>query len=260
MSSVAERVRTIEVAERKLSAQDQRLAELQQGRQTTADAVAVARRDLVLALAMERGLLDLPAAEIVAAFQRLEVPTSPSQGAARSPSADSIQAVSGLQLGLDQLADITVNYTSYKRGDRVMLLQEIGLKRGGPRGFWHGRVDAAQLDRLVTAFPGKVSAAAAGSESTSAVDSATDQSMAVSETSIEAIEEAVDAPPPATERTVSPEASMPKAVAPADSVVQATAQPAPPPASPSTQLPRAPFSWPRRVSSGGAGSDGEKAQ
>jgi len=226
MNSVAERVRTIEVAERKLDAQDQRLAELQRGRQTTADAVAIARRDLVLALAMERGVLDLPAAEIVAAFQRLELPVSSS---ARSPSEDLTEAVSGLQLGEDQVADITVQYTSYRRGERVALLQGIGLTRGGTHGYWHGQVDAAQLDRVTKAFPGKVNVDSVHAGSTSTVNSTTDESTAASETSTEVVE--VDVTPPAIERSVP--------------------HPAPQPTPTSTQLPRAPFSsWPRREAAG----------
>jgi hypothetical protein len=240
MNSVAERVRTIEVAEKKLDAQDQRLAELQRGRQTTADAVAIARRDLVLALAMERGVLDLPAVEIVAAFQRLDLAVSWS---GRSPSEDLTEVVSALQLGKDEMAHITVQYTGYRRGERVALLQEIGLTRGGTHGYWHGQVDAAQLDRLTKAFPGKVNVDSVHAGSTLTVNSTMDESTAASETAIEVAE--VDVTPPAIER----------------SVPQAAAHPAPQPTPTSAQLPRGTFSsWPRRASTGGAGSDGEKLQ
>jgi hypothetical protein len=166
-----------------------------------------------------------------------------------------IQPVSGLQLGEDQVADITVKYTSYRRGDRVALLKGFGFTRDGTYGYWHGRVDAPQLDRVTRAFPDKVQVHSVHAESTSIVNAATDESTAVSEASTEAVE--VDATPAAIERS-EPQDSVPQANAPAGS---AAAHPAPQPASTSTQLPRAPFtSWPGRASTAGVGGDGEKLQ
>jgi len=151
---IAAQVRSIETAARRLKAEEMRIDELERRRQTTASEIADAKRELVMMLAAGKGLLSLPPAEIAAAFEQLSLPKT-TDAEEKDPGACDSTSHS-MQLGVGQVANVMVAYTGYKGGPRVSLLQEIGLKRGGSKGFWSGLVDREGLDRLVQEFPNKV--------------------------------------------------------------------------------------------------------
>lgn len=182
--NVLAQIRTIEVAVQRMKADETRIQELEHRRQATADEIQDATKDLVLALAAQKGLLGLSPTEIAAVFERMELPnTAEAEG---EPLAAEGSPVSVMQLGADEVADVTVGYTTHKRGPRVRLVQAIGLKRVAPNGFWSGRVDCAGLAQLIQAFPGKVKVNAVHSQSSSAAAGAPQQPEAVSKPSIEA--------------------------------------------------------------------------
>lgn len=119
----------------------------------------------------------------MAAFERLPLPEAIDAGGGGAR-ANGI-ATPPIQLGADQVANVTVEYTSYRRGRRVALVQEIGLKRGGPNGFWFGLVDQEGLDRLIQAFPKKVKINAIHSEIIPSSAGVLQQSKAACEKSVE---------------------------------------------------------------------------
>jgi hypothetical protein len=183
--NVLAQIRTIEVAVQRMKSDETRIQELERRRQTTADEIQDATRDLILALAAEKGILRLPPAEIVTLFERIQVPRAAEAEGGRSGPKDG--AHSATQIGSNQAADVTVEYTSHKRGRKVSLVQSIGLKRGGPNGFWSGRVDREGLAQLIQAFPGKVTVNAIHSQSNPAPDGAPLEPEAVSRPSIDAL-------------------------------------------------------------------------
>jgi hypothetical protein len=101
-------------------------------------------------------------------------------------------------------------HDGYRRGRRVALVQKIGLKRGGPNGFWSGLVDGEELDRLVQEFPDKVKISAVHSKSTHSSTEALQQPEAVSEQSIESIEKTTEVRVEETQLAVPPSASPPE--------------------------------------------------
>ena len=175
--NVLAQIRNIEAAAQRMKADETRIQQLQHRRQATADEIQDATRDLVLALAADKGVLDLRPTEIAALFERMELPT-----ATEAEGGDCGNETAGLQIGIDELVDVTVEYTSHKRGRRVALVQGLGLKRGGPNGFWSGRVDRDGLTKLIQAFPKKVKVHA---RSNPAAAGAPQQPEAVSEPSID---------------------------------------------------------------------------
>jgi hypothetical protein len=180
--NVLAQIRNIEAAAQRMKADETRIQELEHRRQATADEIQGATKDLVLALAAQKGLLGLPPKEIAALFERIELPKAADAEGGRSGAKDG--AVTVLQIGSEELADVTVEYTGYKRGRRVVLVQGIGLKRGGPNGFWSGRVDSEALAQLIQAFPDKVKVGAIHSQSKPAAAGASQPPEAVSEPSI----------------------------------------------------------------------------
>lgn len=162
--NVAAQIRSIEAAAQRLKADEMRIDELKRRTQTTAGEIADAKRELVVMLAAGKGLLSLSPAEIAAAFEQLSSPKIMDAEEKVSGACDS--ASQSVQLGVGQVANVVVKYTGYKGGPRVALLQEIGLKRGGSKGFWSGLVDREGLDRLLQEFPTKMEINRVHSQST----------------------------------------------------------------------------------------------
>ena len=181
--NVLAHIRTIEVAVQRMEADETRIQELERRKQVTADEVLAATKDLVLALAAQKGLLGLAPTEIVAVFEGMELPKAAEAEAARPGLKRGAAGV--MQIGADELADVTVEYTSHKRGHRVVLVQGLGLKRGGPNTFWSGRVDREGLARLIGAFPNKVKINAVHPQSKPVTAEAPKQPETVSKLSIE---------------------------------------------------------------------------
>lgn len=194
--NVLAQIRNIEVAVQRMKSDETRIQELERRRQATADEIQNATKDLILTLAAQKGVLDLSPSEIAALFERMELPKAAEAEGGRSDPTD--RAVSAKQIGRDEGADVTVEYTTHKRGPKVLLVQGLGLKRRPPNGFWSGRVDHEGLAQLVQAFPEKVTVNAIHSQSNPAADGATQQPKAVSEPSIEA--PVGDNPDPVTAR------------------------------------------------------------
>ena len=168
--NVLAQIRTIETATLRMKADQTRIQELEQRKQTTADEIAGATKDLVLALAAQKGLLRLSPTQIVAVFEEMMLPKV-EEPVSRTSEVDNTMAPGRLavdafmdatveyinQLDADELVEATVEYTSYKKGlPKVALVEAVGLKRGAPFGFWSGRVDREAMARLTHAFPGKV--------------------------------------------------------------------------------------------------------
>jgi hypothetical protein len=182
--NVLSHIRSIEIAVQRMKSDEARIQELERRKKTAADDIQNATKDLILALAAQKGVLDLPPTEIAALFERMELPkTAEAKGGRSEPEGG---AVSMKQVGRDEEADVTVEYTTHKRGSKVHLVQRLGLKRRPPNGFWSGRVNYEGLAELIEAFPGKVMVNAIHSQSNPAADGATRQAEAVSEPSIEA--------------------------------------------------------------------------
>lgn len=168
--NVRAHIRSIETATLRMKADQTRIQELELRTQATAGEIAGATKELVLALAAEKGLLHLSPTQILAVFEEMKLPTVegpvsrtsevdntvvPGRLAADAFVDATVEYVS--QLDADELIDVTVEYTSYKKGlPKVALVEAIGLKRGAPFGFWSGCVDREAIARLIHTFPGKV--------------------------------------------------------------------------------------------------------
>jgi hypothetical protein len=177
-------------------------------------------------LAAEKGLLRLTPAEIVAAFERMLLP-KPMDAEEEGPRACE-STLPSVQLGVDEVANVTVEYTGYKGGPRVALLQEIGLKRGAPKGFWSGLVDREGLDRLIQEFPNKVEINPILSQSTPLAAEAQQEIGAASERSGENFERTAEGPALSVPEKQGPEkaaSDLPEGREP-DDVATQTATPA----------------------------------
>jgi hypothetical protein len=167
VKSAAARARLIEAEIRRTVDLKSRIDKLQKSEQESVSAIAAETEALVIDLAKECGLLDLPPSRIVAVFDRLLLETVASEGvtevvaqfdgASRAASEEPIDGLSA-----EAVVHVTIKFGNYAKSAKVALLQSIpGLTRNGKLGIWHGQVDRAAVPELRQIFGSRLKTAEA---------------------------------------------------------------------------------------------------
>jgi hypothetical protein len=160
MKSVHAQVHAIQAHIDRGQACAREIAELEQKRGAAAELVNEGKRQLILSLAEESGVMALGPEQIVAVFANMRVSVESTRTPEAITGEGTLQPGARLAPDVDleegAEADVSIKFGNH-RSTRVALLRETGLKWNGRLGLWQGRVDREELARLQSTVPGKVS-------------------------------------------------------------------------------------------------------
>lgn len=160
MKMATVRAREIEREIRHVGDLKSRIDKLRKTERESVSAIAAKKEALVMDLARESGLLDLPPSRIVAAFEKTmrQIIVSEEVTEVVALGIDALETEDEEPTdGLAAVVRLTIKFGNHAKSDKVLFLRSIpGLTRNGKLGVWHGEVDREALPGLQRVFGSKL--------------------------------------------------------------------------------------------------------